>query len=131
MARFIVSRLLQSIPVLLLASILVFALIRFIPGDPVYAILGENARPAEIEAMRAKMGLDKPVIVQYFIWIGQVLQGDLGASQINKFPVNELLWIKAKASFELAVAAMLVATILAFPIGILSAVNRGGCLIVF
>jgi len=126
MARFILSRLLQAIPVLLLASILVFSLIRFIPGDPVYAILGENARPAEIEAMRAKMGLDKPIIVQYFIWLGQVLRGDLGASQINKFPVNELLWIKAKASFELAVAAMFVAALLALPIGILSAVNRGG-----
>lgn len=125
MARYIFARLLQSIPVLFLASVLVFSLIRFIPGDPVYAILGENARPAEIEAMRAKMGLDKPVPVQYVIWIGQVLRGDLGASQINKFPVAELLVIKAKASAELAVGAMLVASLLALPIGVLSAVHRG------
>lgn len=125
MARYIASRLLQAIPVLFLASLLVFSLIRFIPGDPVYAILGENARPTEITAMRAKMGLDKPVAVQYVIWIGQVLRGDLGLSQINKYPVSELLWIKARASMELAVGAMVVAALLALPIGTLSAVNRG------
>lgn len=126
MARYIASRLLQAIPVLFLASLLVFSLIRFIPGDPVYAILGENARPTEIVAMRAKMGLDKPVAAQYVIWIGQVLRGDLGLSQINKYPVSELLWIKARASMELAVGAMVVAALLALPIGTLSAVNRGG-----
>ena len=125
MARYVIYRLLQAIPVLFLASVLVFSLVRFIPGDPVYAILGENARPAEIAAMRTKMGLDKPIAVQYGLWIGQVLQGDLGVSQINDFPVNKLLWIKARASFELAVGAMTVALLLALPIGTLSAIYQG------
>lgn len=124
--RYIVSRLLQSVPVLLLASLLVFSLIRFIPGDPVYAILGEDATPAAIAAMRRKMGLDRPLPLQYAIWMGQVLRGDLGASQINSFPINRLLVIKARASAELALGAMVVATLLALPIGTLSAVRRGG-----
>ena len=108
---------------LFLASVLVFSLIRFIPGDPVYAMLGENATPAALAAMREKMGLDKPIAIQYGLWIGQVLRGDLGASQINKFPVGEMLRRRARASAELAIGAMLVATLLAFPIGTLSAVN--------
>jgi len=124
MARFIVSRLLQSIPVLFVASLVVFSLIRFIPGDPVYALVGENAQPKEIIAMRAKMGLDQPIYVQYGLWLGQILQGDFGASLINKYPVDELLALKAKASAELAVGAMLVATFIAIPVGITSAVKR-------
>lgn len=125
MGRFILSRLLQAIPVLLMASVLVFLLIHFIPGDPAYAILGDNATPKEIEAVRARLGLDRPLYVQYGVWIGNVLQGDLGVSQINKFPVGRLIWIKARATVELTLGAMLVATVIAFPVGIVSAIRRG------
>jgi peptide/nickel transport system permease protein len=128
MGHFIVSRLLQAIPVLLMASVLVFLLIHFIPGDPAYAILGDNATPKEIEAVRAKLGLDRPLYVQYGVWIGNVLQGDLGASQINKFPVGRLIWIKARATVELTLGAMFVATVIAFPVGIISAIRRGSLL---
>jgi len=125
MSRFILSRLIQAIPVLFLASVLVFLLIHFIPGDPAYVVLGPDARPAEIAAKQAEMGLDKPLYVQYAIWLGQVLQGDLGVSQINKYPVFDLLMLKARSTVELALGSMFVAVIIALPVGIASAVKRG------
>ena len=78
MIKFIAQRLLQVIPVILLASMLVFGLVRVLPGDPAYAILGTDARIEDIEALRAKMGLDKPIYIQYGIWLGQILQGVFG-----------------------------------------------------
>ena len=128
MGRFIASRLLQAIPVVFLASVLVFLLIKMVPGDPAWVILGENARPEEYEYLRIKMGLDQPLYVQYGRWLVQVLQGDLGVSQINRFPVGRMLVLKGQATLELALGAMLVATLLSFPIGILAAVKRGSLL---
>ena len=125
MAQFIARRLLQSIPVLLMASIIVFLMIHMIPGDPAYVVLGADAQPKEIAALRSEMGLDKPLIVQYGIWMGHVLRGDLGVSYINKFPVLDLIIIKGQATVELALGSMLVAIIIAVPVGILSALKRG------
>jgi peptide/nickel transport system permease protein len=125
MFKFVVQRLLQAIPVVLIASILVFALVRFLPGDPAYAILGNDARIEDIERLRAKMGLDKPIYVQYAVWLGQVLQGDMGESVRNRYPVGKLILLKARATVELAVGGMLVATLIAFPLGIFSALKRG------
>ena len=125
MAQFIARRLLQSIPVLLMASIIVFLMIHMIPGDPAYVVLGADAQPKEIAALRSEMGLDKPLIVQYGIWMGHVLTGDLGVSYINKFPVLDLIIIKGQATVELALGSMLVAIIIAVPVGILSALKRG------
>ena len=125
MIKFIAQRLLQVIPVILLASMLVFGLVRVLPGDPAYAILGTDARIEDIEALRAKMGLDKPIYIQYAIWLGQILQGDFGESVRNRYPVGELILLKARATVELAIGGMLVATLIAFPVGILSALKRG------
>lgn len=125
MAQFIARRLLQSIPVLLMASIIVFMMIHFIPGDPAYVILGADAQPKEIAALRAEMGLDQPLVKQYGIWISHVLRGDLGRSYLNKFPVMDLIIIKGKATVELALGSMLVAIIIAVPVGIVSALKRG------
>ncbi len=125
MARFIANRLLQAIPVIFLASVLVFLLIKLIPGDPAWVILGENARTVEYEALREKLGLNQPLYVQYGKWLYHVLQGDLGVSHINRFPVGRMLVLKGQATLELALGAMLVATLLSFPIGIFSAIHRG------
>jgi len=125
MARFIASRLLQAIPVVFLASVLVFLLIKMIPGDPAWVILGENARTVEYEALREKLGLNQPLYIQYGKWLIHVLQGDLGVSQINRFPVGTMLVLKGQATLELALGAMFVSTVLAFPIGIFSAIKRG------
>src|SRR5687767_3515502 len=98
MFKFIVQRLLQAIPVVIIASILVFALVRFLPGDPAYAILGNDARPEDIQRLRVKMGLDKPIYAQYGVWLGQVLQGDMSESVRNRYPVGKLILLKARAT---------------------------------
>ena len=128
MVSFILRRLLQAVPVLFLASILVFLLIHIIPGDPALVILGVDARPEEIAALQAEMGLDKPYHVQYVVWLSHVLQGDLGVSHLNGFPVRDLLSIKAKATLELAIGGMIVATVISIPLGVISAIKRGGLL---
>jgi peptide/nickel transport system permease protein len=126
MTAYILRRLIQAIPVLLLSSIFVFALIRFIPGDPAYVIAGPDALPEQVEAARIKFGLDKPMYVQYLVWVGQVLRGDLGKSILNGYPVWDLVWLKFGITTQLAAGAALVSLLIAMPVGILSAVRRGG-----
>ena len=82
MARYIIRRLLSMIPVLFLVTLISFSLI-LLTGDPVKAMLGQEADPETVQAMRAQMGLDQPVPVQYIKWLGRVLQGDLGLSLIH------------------------------------------------
>ena len=89
MGQFVVRRLLSLIPVLLGVSIVVFSLIRLIPGDPVIVMLGERARPADIERLREEMGFNRPIVVQYLEWMGHVLRGDLGTSIINRTAVRD------------------------------------------
>lgn len=125
MTSYILRRLFQTIPVLFVASILVFLIIYLIPGDPATISLGPNATPDQIAAVRTKMGLDQPLVVQYINWLGRVLRGDLGESFRNKFPVADLIWLKLPATIELTVAAILVAMMIAFPVGMLSAFYRG------
>lgn len=100
-------------------------MIRLIPGDPAIAILGIDVSPQQIEAERKKMGLDQPIVVQYAIWAGNMLRGDLGKSFVNDFPVSQLILKKLPATVELSLAALLVATLLSFPLGILSALRNG------
>src|SRR5918998_5777833 len=109
MQRYIARRLLQAIPTVLLASVVIFLMIYLIPGDPTSTILGPNAFPDQVEALRREMGLDQPLPVQYLIWLGRVLQGDLGESFINGFPVAELLLRRLAATGPLTVAPRLVA----------------------
>jgi peptide/nickel transport system permease protein len=128
MTTYILRRLVQAIPVLFLSSVLVFALIRFIPGDPALLIAGPDAFPEQIVAVRARLGLDKPIWLQYLIWIGQIVRGDFGASVLNGFPVAELIKLKFVATLELSIGGLMVAFLISFPLGILSAVRRGGWL---
>lgn len=128
MTKYILRRLIQTIPVLLLSSIIVFALIRFIPGDPAHLIAGPDAFPEQVAAVRERLGLDKPIWVQYLIWLGQVIRGDLGASILNGFPVARLIGLKFLATLELAVGGLIVALSIAFPLGVLAAIRRGGWL---
>jgi peptide/nickel transport system permease protein len=125
MQRYIARRLLQAIPTALLASVIVFLMIYLIPGDPASTILGPNAFPDQIAAMKREMGLDQPLPLQYLIWLGRVLRGDLGESFINGFPVAELLLRRLAATIQLTVAALALATVLAFTISLVSVMNRG------
>lgn len=127
MRRYILRRLLQLIPAVLLITMMVFALMQAIPGDPARALVGpgESLDEAQLAAVRKQYNLDKPVFVQYAIWLGRAVSGDLGRSTINQRRVVDELKERAGVTFQLGVFAWLVAAALAIPAGILSAVFRG------
>jgi peptide/nickel transport system permease protein len=125
MGRYIVKRLAQLVPVLLLVSIIVFSLIHLIPGDVVDVIMGEGHDDPVVEAaMRKDLGLDRPIMVQYFIWLGKVLQGDLGKSVITHKPVTQMILARFPATALLALAAGFVAIIISIPAGIIAAYRQ-------
>ncbi|TDL71115.1 ABC transporter permease [Rhodococcus qingshengii] len=123
--KFLVRRLLLTIPILFLVSILTFSLIHMIPGDPARVILGQEATPEAYESLRAELGLDKPIVVQYVTWVGNVVTGDLGLSITDRVPVTELISQRLPATVELTIGTFVVALLIAFPAGILAAVRRG------
>lgn len=123
MLGFLVRRLLLTIPVLLGVATMVFALIHLVPGDPAVSMLGEAATPADVAALRARLGLDDPLAVQYTRFLRQAAQGDLGASLRSGRPVTTELAEKLGATVLLATAAMGVALVVALPLGILAAVR--------
>jgi len=125
MKRYIARRLLQAIPTVFLASIVIFLMIYLIPGDPASVILGQNATPAQIEATQREMGLDKSLPEQYVIWLGRIVRGNLGESFINGFPVAELLQRRLAATLQLTIAALAIATCLALVLSIVSVIYRG------
>ena len=124
MTKFIIQRFLSSIPVIIGVSIMVFLLIHFIPGDPALAMLGERASPENVEAMRERLGLNKPLYQQYFIWVGNILRGDLGNTVRGNIPISQEIGNRFPATFELAISALILAVIFGLPIGIISAVRR-------
>jgi peptide/nickel transport system permease protein len=125
MAAFILRRLLLTVPILLLVSVLVFSLIHLIPGDPAVVILGQEATPQALAALRARLGLDQPLPVQYLTWLGRVLRGDLGRSLVTNQPVLDVILTKLPATLELALGAFLISNLLAIPAGIIAATRRG------
>lgn len=124
MGQFIARRLISLIPVMLGVSIVVFALIRMIPGDPVIVMLGERARPADIERVREEMGFNRPIYVQYLEWMGRVVRGDLGTSIINRTAVMDELKYRLSATVEMIIVGMIIGLIIGISIGILSALRR-------
>jgi peptide/nickel transport system permease protein len=125
LGAYLARRLIQVIPVIIAVSIIVFIMIRLIPGDPAIAMLGVDVSQQQIQAERIKMGLDQPIFVQYAIWAGNMLHGDFGKSFLNDFPVSQLILKKLPATVELSVAALLIAAALSFPLGIISALRQG------
>jgi len=126
MIRYVLGRLTSLIISLIVASIVIFAVIEVIPGDPAAFMLGVNARPDTIAALRAEMGLDQPVAVRYFAWVTGLLQGDFGRSWTYKTPVADLIADRVWVSLPLAIYALFLSTIIAFPAGIYAASRRGG-----
>ncbi|MHB1414724.1 MAG: ABC transporter permease [Chloroflexota bacterium] len=124
MVAYIIRRLLQLIPVVLLASVLVFLLLRLVPGDPAETVAGPDATPDVIEAVRHKMGLDQPIPVQYGIWLGDVARGDLGESYISKMPVSELIGYAFPATLQLTLTALFLAVCISIPFGVIAAVKQ-------
>lgn len=121
MLRFVLSRITSAIPTLLIVSIVVFAIIRLTPGDPAELMLDEDATPAQVAELRAKMGLDQPLPAQYAIWLGNVVSGDFGISTTTEKPVLNMVVSRFLISAPIVVLALLLATIIAVPVGLLAA----------
>ena len=122
--RFVARRVALTIPVLLGVATLVFLLIHLIPGDPAQAMLGEAAPQADVEALRTQLKLDRPLLEQYVDFLGGVMRGDLGTSLRTRTSVTGQIAARLPATFELALAAMLVAMFVAMPLGIAAAAWR-------
>jgi peptide/nickel transport system permease protein len=125
MLRYIARRILIAIPTLIIVSVLVFALQKLLPGDPVLTMAGEERDPQVLAFLREKYRLDDPIPVQYFAWISSALVGNLGISLRTDIPVLTLILSKLPVTLELAVMAMIVALAIGIPTGILSAVKKG------
>jgi len=125
MLRFIIRRLTLTIPVLLGVATLVFALIHLVPGDPAAAMLGESASPADLVELRSLLGLDQPFLVQYRHFLAGLLVGDLGTSFRYNTPVTQEILQRLGPTAQLAIVAMLVAIVVAVPLGVIGALNRG------
>ncbi len=124
MRWYIIKRLLQIIPVVLGVTLIAFALIHLAPGDPVRTMLGQHATQQEIDEIRVKYGLDQPLYVQYFIWLGDVIQGDLGRSILTREYVTTEIAARFPNTIELAIGAMLFATVIGVLAGVISATKQ-------
>jgi peptide/nickel transport system permease protein len=128
MLRFLLQRLLAIVPVLLVVSIVVFLILRLAPGDPAAVIAGNSATTQEVEMVREQLGLNRPLVVQYGIWLMKVAQGDLGFSFYLTKPVTALIAQRIEPTLSLAIGTMVLAVLVAVPLGTLAAWRMGGWL---
>ena len=128
MLKFAFTRLLSAIPTLFIVSVAVFGLIRLIPGDPASLMLGDLADADALAAARKAMGLDQPVPVQFAIWLGNVVQGDLGRSVLNGQPVLDLVWHRFTTSAQMVLIAVGLSVLLAVPLGMAAAWRQNSTL---
>jgi len=126
MYQFIARRLLSTIPVLAIVAVLVFLLLRLTPGDPAAILAGDAASTQQIEEIRQTLGLDRPLPVQFAIWVGQLLQGDLGESYYYKVRVTELISQRLEPTLSLAALTIVIAILVAVPLGVVAAWRFGG-----
>ncbi|MBI1734468.1 MAG: ABC transporter permease [Candidatus Rokubacteria bacterium] len=125
MLGYIARRLLATIPVMAVVAVTVFMLLRLTTGDPAAIIAGDNATSADVDAIRSKLGLDQPIAKQFVIWIGNVVQGDLGESFFFKKPVAELIAGRLQPTLALATCTVVLAVSIAVPLGVFAAWRRG------
>jgi len=126
MTTFVARRLLFMLPVALLVSFVTFMLIHLVPGDPARVLLGEEATPQSVAALRQQLGLDRPLGVQYGLWLWQAIQGNLGESIQLQQPVIQAIWQRLPVTIELGVASLIFSVALAVPLGVMAATNRNG-----
>lgn len=125
MLNFIIKRLISIIPVLFIVSVVVFLLVHITPGDPASVILGPEANPEDVAELREELGLNRPLLEQYFVWIGDIVRGDLGTSLFMKQPVLTAFFEHLGPTLSLAIIAEIFAILIAIPLGVLSAKFRG------
>ena len=125
MLRFVLKRLLSLVATLVTASVVIFVAIEVVPGDPASYMLGLNAGPDTVQALRDELGLNASKVTRYFDWVSGMLVGDFGTSYTYRTPVNEMIAERIGISLPLALFALLLSTLIAFPAGIIAATRRG------
>jgi len=125
MLSYVLKRTGAAVATLAAASVIIFLFIHAIPGDPIYVLLGDEATPEQVDALRSRLGLDQPFLVQYLQWVANVLEGDLGRSIFFQIPVTAVIRDGAETSILLASITMLWIVLFGVPIGVLAAVRRG------
>lgn len=125
MGGYILGRILAAIPVMGFVALFVFLLLRLTPGDPAAIIAGDAATPEELERIRISLGLNEPLHVQFFTWIGNLLQGDFGKSILSGKPVTELIAARLEPTISLALTTITLSIIIAVPLGVVAAWKQG------
>src|ERR1700723_2842880 len=120
MFGYLIRRILATIPVMAVVALFVFLLLRLTPGDPAAMLAGDNATPEQLERIRISLGLNEPLYVQFFTWIGKLLHGDLGVSLISNVPVLQMISQRVEPSISVAVSTMLLSIIVAVPLGVIA-----------
>ena len=126
MYTFIARRLLSTIPVLLIVAVLVFLMLRLTPGDPAAILAGDAASSEQIAAIRASLGLDRSILVQFGIWASNLLQGDFGSSYFYKMEVTQLIGQRIEPTLALATLTIVIAVVVSVPLGVIAAWRFGG-----
>ena len=125
MHAYIIRRIIATIPVMAVVGIFVFLLLHLTPGDPAAIIAGDYASPEDIKRIRAKLGLDEPIYIQFGTWVWQLMQGDLGISIFSDLPVSHLIAQRIEPTLALSVATIIMAVLFAVPLGVLAAWRAG------
>lgn len=125
-AAFIAKRLMLIIPAMLAMSVIVFFIIRFVPGDPATVMLGLRSTPENVESLREELRLNDPVWVQYGHWLGNIVRGDLGVDYRTHEPIRDQLLTRLPVTLEMALLAMVMSAAMGIPLGVLAAVRRNG-----
>ena len=123
MIKYVIRRLLLLIPIALGVTILVFLLMH-LTGDPVKLMLGYRATPEQVEELRRELGLDKPIYLQYFLWVSNVIRGNLGTSIVTREPVSKMIIERIPATLELTIPSLIISTLLAIFLGVIAALHR-------
>lgn len=125
MAGYVLQRLLATIPVMLVVAVFVFLMLRLTPGDPAAIIAGDFANDQQIAEIRERLGLDEPILTQFFVWLGNVLVGDFGESFFYKQAVGKLIMDRLEPTLSLSVLTILIAVSIAVPLGVFAAYHQG------
>src|SRR5882672_4322714 len=125
MAGYILRRLAATAPVMLIVALFVFLMLRLTPGDPAAIIAGDNANAEQIALIRNRLGLDEPIITQFFIWLTNILRGDFGESFFFKKTVAELIASRIEPTLALSITTITIAVCIAVPLGVLAAYKQG------
>jgi peptide/nickel transport system permease protein len=125
MLGYILRRIAATVPVMLIVAVLVFLMLRLTPGDPAAIIAGDNANDAQIAAIRSRLGLDAPLVLQFLQWLGNLLRGDFGESFYFKKTVAELIVSRLEPTLALSISTIVLAVAIAVPLGVLAAYKRG------